>query len=372
MEFRPPAMQPAFHDTRHLIGWVAMLIAILFSPGLTTLAVTPEIRYLVTSIRIGPSDWHANQIFEQTAPLDVLFIGHSGIWTAIDHAELDREMAARGIPTESATIGFTGSGYDFVYTMLTDFFARRRARLVVVNYPDVHLHQTFSNPAEKYVRRISLFDPGLDLGKPALAATNYGEMALVGFRLLLASIIHPRPADMKGYPTSWGFSDHLEATKGSLLREVGFQEEKWRTGLRPPTFVTRILPGDPLGAMIVGAGFPPPAWVNLTDEPLTPIESTYLPAIKALCEKNGAVLALMLPPEATVRDKSKIEISRQALALGIPIMAATLDMLFGDVSDGSVKDHYSDQRHLNKNGARQGAKAFATPLQVLLTQAGGR
>jgi hypothetical protein len=370
MEFRPPAMQPAFHGIGHLIGWIAMLIAILVSPVLTTFAVSPVTRYLVMSNRTGPSDWHVDQIFRETAPLDILFVGNSAITTAIDHAELRREMTARGVPMESATIGFTFNGFDLIHTILTDFFARRRARLVVINYP--RAPQTFSAPAEKYLRKISLSDPGFDLGKPVLAATNYGEMALVGFRLALASIIPPGPSDMKGYPTTWAYSNTLGATKGSWLREVGFQKEKWRAGHPLPIFVSRVLPGEPPGAMIVRASAPTPTWVNLTDAPLTPIESTYLPAIKTLCEKNGAVLAFMLSPDLSGEDAGTIEISRQASALGIPIMAATLGMLFGVVPDEIMRDHYSDRWHLNRNGARQNVKAYAPALQALLAQAGGR
>jgi len=41
----------------------------------------------------------------------------------------------------------------------------------------------------------------------------------------------------------------------------------------------------------------------LTDRPFTSIESAYLPAIKALCERNGAVLAFMQLPMAAANGK---------------------------------------------------------------------
>ena len=47
------------------------------------------------SNRAGPSDWHVDQIFKETV-LDILFVGNSAIATAIDHAELRREMTALG------------------------------------------------------------------------------------------------------------------------------------------------------------------------------------------------------------------------------------------------------------------------------------
>jgi hypothetical protein len=366
MEFRPPAMMPAFHGNWHLIGWIAMLIAVLVSPVAMTRAVSPITRYLVMSKRTGPSDWHANQLFRETAPLDILFLGNSRMTTAVDHAALHQEMLMRGVQVNSATIGANWSGYDLIYTFLTDYFARRRARLIVINYPEPA--QTDSHPAEKYVRRLGLIDPGMDIRKPVFAATNYGEMSLVGFRLALASIIRPGPVELKGYRSMESFPDDLGKTRGSWLEKLGYQSE---TVPRMP-YVSSVLPGNPPGAIIIRAHAPSSAEVTFANKPLTPIESAYLPAIKALCEKNGAVLTLMFEPRANAPDRKAIEVSRQAVALGIPIMAASLERMFGDAPTERIREHYTNDPHFNANGARQSAKAYAAALQSLLEQAGGR
>ena len=139
-------MHPAFYGTGHIIAWIATLAAILVSPFLTTLAVSPEARYLTMSKRVGPSDWHMSQILKETAPLDILFVGNSRMLSAIDHTALGEEVRIAEAPLRSATIAANFNGYDLVYTFLTDFFAHRRARLIVTNYPD--FPQTESNPAK--------------------------------------------------------------------------------------------------------------------------------------------------------------------------------------------------------------------------------
>ena len=107
----------------------------------------------------------------------------------------------------------------------------------------------------------------------------------------------------------------------------------------------------------------------MTNRALTPIESAYLPAIKALCEKHNAVLALMKLPMAD--SQGPIEISRQVLALGIPIVAASLESMFGDIPTERIKENYSNHIHFNANGARRSAEAYGPALQALLQRTGG-
>ena len=90
----------------------------------------------------------------------------------------------------------------------------------------------------------------------------------------------------------------FERTRGSYTPDEGYQENK--TSPRAP-FAHYDSPDKPQPAIIISPGASLPAGVVLTDRPLTPIESAYLPAIRTLCEKNGAILAFMMLPMATQR-----------------------------------------------------------------------
>ena len=171
MQFRPPQMAPAFSSTWHLIGWIAALATVLALPVLTTEAVSLQTRYLVMSKRVGPTDWHANQILKETEPLDILFLGSSRMLAAVDHAALQQELEKRGLHVTTATIGAEFNAVDLSYLFLRDFFARRKARLVVVQAPELEFPQTDSNPSVKYIHTLRPDDPGLDLSRPTLAAT---------------------------------------------------------------------------------------------------------------------------------------------------------------------------------------------------------
>jgi hypothetical protein len=363
MKFRPPPMQPAFSGTGHLVVWIAALAVILLSPILTTFVVSPETRYLVMSKRVGPSDWHANQILKGTEPLDILFLGNSRMTSAIDHDVLRNEVHTSGAPLKSETIGANFNGYDLVYTFLTDFFAHRHARLVVINYPD--FPQIDNNPGEKYIRRLGQPDPGLDIKSLGLAVTNYAEMALIGPRLTLASVIRPGPLTRQGYRTMEDFPD-FEQTRGSYAPDEGYQESR---GSPRAAFVRYDSPDKPDPAMMIESGAPLPPGVALTDRMLTPIESAYLPAIKTLCEKNGAALVLMMLPMADSKEPMKI--SSQVLALGIPIIAASPQSMFGNIPTEQKKYNYSTYIHFNSNGARRSAEVFGPTLQALLQKTQG-
>jgi hypothetical protein len=365
MKFRPPPMQPAFFGTGHLVVWIVALAAILLSPILTTLVVSPETRYLVMSKRVGPSDWHMNQILKETGPLDILFLGNSRMLTAIDHMALREQVHTPSAPLKSETIGANFNGYDMVYTFLTDFFAHRHARLVVINYPD--FPQVDNHPAEKYVRRLGQPDPGLDIGNPGLTIPNYAEMALIGPRLALASIMRPGSISRQGYRSMEVIADlELERTQGSYVADEGYQENK---ASPRAAFVRYQSPNSPRPAVTIRLGEPMPPGIVLTDRALTPIESAYLPAIKALCEKNGAALAILMLP--MTNSQGPTEVSRQVLALGIPIVAASLESMFGDIPTERINENYFDHIHFNANGARRSAEAYGPALQALLQGTGG-
>ncbi len=363
MKIRLPRMQPAFSGTGHLVAWIVALALILLSPILTTLFVSPETRYLVMSKRVGPSDWHMKQILKDTEPLDILFIGNSRMVSAIDHHTLLGEVHMRNAPVKSETIGANFNGYDLTYTFLEDFFAHRRARLVVINYPD--FPQVDDNPGEKYIRRLGQPDPGLDVKNFALAVTNYAEMALIGPRLVLASLIHPGSLTRKGYRTMEDFPDFAQ-TRGTDAPDEGYQESK---SSPRAAFVRYDFPDSPQPAVTLRPGAALPAGMVLTDQPLTPIELTYLPAIKRLCEDHGASLAIMMLPIAD--SPGPIEVSRQILALGIPIVASSLKSMFGDIPTDQIKENYSTRIHFNSNGARRAAQVFGPSLQALLQQTRG-
>ena len=363
MKFRPPPMQPAFSGTGHLVVWIAALAAILLSPILTALIVSPETRYLVMSKRVGPSDWHTNQVLRKTQPLDILILGNSRMLTAIDHAALREVVHTPDGPLRSETIAARFNGYDLTYTFLKDFFKHRHARLVVINYPDIP--QIDNHPGQKYIRTLGQPDPGLDIKSPGLAITDYAEMALIGPRLVLASIFRPGPLTRQGYRTMEDFPD-FEKTRGSYTPDEGYQEDK--TSPRA-AFARYDSPDKPRPAIIISPGAPLSPGVVLTNRALTPIELAYLPAIKRLCEENGAMLAFMMLPLATSQEP--IEISSQVLALGVPIIAASPESMFGNIPPERIKENYFDPLHLNSNGARRSAQVFGPALQTLLEKIRG-
>jgi hypothetical protein len=358
-------MLPAFPTTIHLVAWIVCLIAILASPLVTSAVVRPQTRYLVMSKRVGPTNWYTSQIFRKSEPLDVLFLGSSRMLSAIDHSALQQQMGASKPRFASATLAADFNAIDLTYSFLRDYFARRKARLVVIEYPDPDFPQTDSNPAEKYLRYVDPGDPGFDLGAPALAARSYSETALIAPRLLVASVVPPGRI-VRGAYNFMADSEDLEATQGTLIRFWGYSLE--RVGGKHGPFVKSVLTEAPHPAVVIKPGAPLPPQVTLVDEPITSVEAAYLPAIKALCEKNGAVLVLLKQPYAEHQDPTAITVSKQVYAYGIPIVAQSRSSMFGNVPWMRVREQYYNYFHLNANGARRAAQAYASALGDLLNQ----
>ena len=368
MQFRPPPMLLAFPSTWHLVAWVVGLATILALPVLTTYTVNPQTRYLVMSKRVGPTDWHVNQILKETEPLDVLFVGNSRILAAVDHAALQQELQRRGRHLATATIGAQLEAEDLAFTYLRDFFARRRARLVIVQSPEIEFPQLDTNPSTKYIRSLVRPDPGLYFSTLALATVEYGEMVMIAPRLLLASIIPPGPI-VQGVFNFRSETADLEKTRGAIAPDWGYQDPGPGAAPRAP-FIKSALADTPLPALLIRPGAPIPPGVVLVDRPLTPIEGVYLPAIKKLCDQNGAMLALMNEPFANRQDPDTVEVPRQLVALGIPIIVETRNCMFGKTPEETILQYYSDYFHFNSNGAREGAKVYAPAIETLLGQKG--
>lgn len=158
----------------------------------------------------------------------------------------------------------------------------------------------------------------------------------------------------------------FKQTEGTNAPDEGYREDK---SSPRAAFVRYDSPDSPQPAVTLRSGSPLPAGMVLTDQPLTPIESTYLPAIKRLCEHNDAALAIMTLPIAD--NQGPMKVSRQILALGIPILASSLKSMFGDIPTDRIKENYADHIHFNSNGARRAAQVFGPSLQALLPQTRG-
>jgi lysophospholipase L1-like esterase len=119
---------------------------------------------------------------------------------------------------------------------------------------------------------------------------------------------------------------------------------------------------------LIRPGAPIPSGVVLVDKPLTPIEAAYIPAIKTLCDRNGATLALMNEPFANHEDPDTIELPRQLLALGVPIIVETRNRMFGKAHEETINRYYSDYFHFNSNGAREATQAYEPVIESILAE----
>lgn len=360
MSQKPPDMRCAFYGNGHLTTWIIVLFLVLASPLILSLILPDKTRYLTMSKRVGPSDWHAAQVFEDTAPIDILVMGNSRMTTAVDHDILMQVATERGRTVLSQTLGANFNGYDLAYQTLQDMLPRRKVGLVVVNHPDTP--QDDSHPGMKYVNRPDGTDSALARAHPRLFLRDWGEMALIAPRLAVGAIIPPGPINLSQYRSSESFPSNLFDTRGSWLFRRGSKLNA--TSEKP--FVDRYADDRTGGTvMVLMHDAPVPPGVTMVDQPLSAMDAFYLAAIDELCRHHGTQLAMMSLPFAG-EEPGTIAVSRQAVETGIPVLAASIEGIFGTVPRDHVEDSYYNSSHFNSAGAGRTAVVFADSLLSLL------
>jgi hypothetical protein len=127
-------MRPAFSTTKQAAAFALLLLVTLLSPVLAgkKLLPPPEQGYASQSWGSGPYPWIENQIFQETNPIDICFIGSSHILHAIDTPYVQAQLSEKlGRPAVARTIGWGGAGYDGLYFIARDLLAHRPVRMLV-------------------------------------------------------------------------------------------------------------------------------------------------------------------------------------------------------------------------------------------------
>ena len=124
-------MRPAFSSTKSATAFALLLLILLLSPVLAGKKFLPprESAYASQSWGSGPYPWIEDQIFTETNAIDIVFIGSSHIFNAINTPYVQAQLSARlGRPAVVRTIAWGGAGYDGLYFITRDLLAHHRVK----------------------------------------------------------------------------------------------------------------------------------------------------------------------------------------------------------------------------------------------------
>jgi hypothetical protein len=357
-------LRPAFASARGALGYCALVGVALLSPVLLSHAPgasNPRLAYEEMPIQGGAFPFIERQTFDETSDIDVLFLGPSSLWAAIDTPYVQAEASRRlGRPATVLTFGVNFRGEEIYYTLLRNVLAHRRVGTVVLQLPAAT--QTSDVPwilAHHLMPAVG--EPALWDGLPLrYRVPMYADSVLgaPGRALSLLRPNAPQPltqgmgVDLGGV---WFAGEPRHGELGSLFVPVGFEGAP---------FVARhdAAPDVPAERLVYG-----PATrdrFRLGDQALTPLQAHYVDRLFALARDHGVrAVALHVPP-LEERDDDRVEERLDWAALyGADVVGIPARELFGGGAD--VHAYYYNTSHLNANGAELFTRAIAPAILQL-------
>ena len=131
-------MTPAFPTRGSLYRFISCILFFLVLPlGTSVIGYAPRSQmYRAVPNGAGPYPAIEKQIFESGPDIDVLFIGDSLLWSAIDIPYVKDVLSNQlGRPATVMTFAGNWDGVDRYYVLLRDLLKHRRVKLAILSMP---------------------------------------------------------------------------------------------------------------------------------------------------------------------------------------------------------------------------------------------
>jgi hypothetical protein len=331
-------------------GVCSLLSACLLLPVLVAWGAKPgrEGMYRTLPVNMGPYVAIERQIYQEQGDIDVLFLGDSFLWQAVDIPRVrDALTGDLGRPARVFSFSTNWAGLDRQYVLLRDLLARRRVGMVVLDLPapDIPMEDKPHNLSYYWLRMGD--DPELFRGLSSKdRATVYSVMVLGAPRFLLARLrsspIDPKQAD----PALLSLVENRLGYLGAP-----FQEEPVRES---PGTVIRFSPksqGD----------------FRFTGPALGPLQRHFAVLIAGLLGRYGVRGVILHVPRYSERHGTMVderECWPKALDGRLELMGIPPARLFQGLSEDQIQHHFYNE-HFNANGKRLFTQFLLPALRTL-------
>jgi hypothetical protein len=129
-------MSTAFSSPRQAAAFALLLAVLLALPALVAGTGWLDRRDVYPAIpwKYGPFPWIQQKIFAETKDVDMVFLGSSHIWSAVDTPYLQKKLTEQlGREAEVFTLGWPWPGFDASYTIARDLLDHRRVHTLVID-----------------------------------------------------------------------------------------------------------------------------------------------------------------------------------------------------------------------------------------------
>lgn len=330
-------LRPAFSSSAAALVFAGLIAFALLLPVLIgmTGAITRERSYEIMSEKHGAYAFIGSEIFDKRGDIDVLFIGSSIQWNAVDTPQVQRELsAAIGRPAKVVSFGFNFNGIDVPYVMLRDLLAQRRVRLVVFSIPRLSIVDGPNATAYKFLR----FGEYPEVTAPLpvkYKAALYAGTVLRSPHDLLSLLRETRSRPSK-----------LASDLGANKVEVGMGDD--------PEKFSRFVPPAPVFAsdelLLTEATR---AEFQFTNEELPKYQEHYLNELVDFLRTQKVPLVVLNVPQYNERSNGRV-IERFDFAArfdpSIPLIGVSPARLFNGLSAEEIERLHGDRYHFNANG----------------------
>ncbi len=330
-------MRPAFSTNNQISAIVILLILILLLPVFITLSGKIDRRdsYDIMSEEHGAYSFIASEIFDNKDDIDILFIGSSIQWNAIDTPQVQRALSASlGRPARVVSFGFNFNGIDVPYVMLRDALERKRIRLVIFSVPRLPFNDGPNATAFKFSRYNEYSDASAALPLKYKAA-SYAAGILRSPRDLLTLLRKNKTGVSK------------------FAADLGANKERMGMGRNPQKFVSFAPKTPTFSANELILSSDTKGFFEFTNDLLPQYQEIYLSQLVSLLRNKGVPLAIINVPQ--YNERSNLKVSERfdwatKFDENIPLIGISPAQLFEGLTPDEVERLHCDPYHFNANG----------------------
>lgn len=352
-------LKPAFSSHAKALWFVALIIFLLVLPKIiyNSQSISRRASYESMPEDMGAYSFMKTEVFDKKEDIDILFIGASLIWQAIDAPLVRQELSKKlGRPANVLVFGFNYNGFDVPYAILKDLLERRRVKLIILSIPRDTTTDGPTIPACKFIA----YDDYKDIAEnlPLSSKISLYACSVLRSPRDLLTIVRPNREAKSPYAEDLGAK---KALLGMYLDPQNF--EKFTPP--PPVFPAASLIHKKFDDRRFG----------LTNDELPPYQQHYLNQMIELLKKREVPFAFInVPQYREVGSEKIIENQNWSEKFGIEITMIGIDSktLFAGLSEKEIEKLHCDEDHFNVNGSEHFTRTILPAvLEVYETHAIG-
>jgi hypothetical protein len=343
-------MRPAFSSPRQAAAFALLLAALLALPAVMARTGRLDRRDVYPPIadEYGPFPWIQQKIFAEAGDADMVFLGSSHLWNAVDTPYVQRQLSERlGREAEVFTLGWPWAGFDAAYVLARDLLDRRRVRTLVIYDEDPRDDLPHRHSSRWF--RIGEDSDAL-AGLPWTAQASLYGGTVLGMPRHLLSLARPNLVEdpARGSHSFWNTryaAPNLARQRGAIKARLGFD---YTTEFLPYPSPGVATPGD---ARVYSAeardafAFVGPA--------LPPYQLHFARKLARLCRERGTQLVVLHVP--VLAEQGQTVIAERAfwpevLEAPAEIVGIPPARLFAGIPAGDLPRLFYDKVHFNQNG----------------------